>query len=99
MRQQTGLTSATTRERYAARATAWSAPLGRAAPRPASLEQAPVRQPQFKPGQRVQHGVFGEGVVIKTELADDDEYVSVAFPGQGVKKLMASFARLQLLRS
>ena len=32
------------------------------------------------------HGLFGEGVVIKTELADDDEYVSIAFAGKGVKK-------------
>ena len=56
------------------------------------------RQPQFKPGQRVTHGLFGEGVVIKTELADDDEYVSIAFAGKGVKKLMASLAKLQVVR-
>lgn len=56
-----------------------------------------ARQPQFRAGQRVSHGLFGEGIVIKTELADDDEYVSVAFPGKGIKKLMASFAKLRIL--
>ena len=42
-------------------------------------------------------GRIGEGVVIKTELADDDEYVSVAFAGKGVKKLMASLANLKVI--
>jgi hypothetical protein len=37
-------------------------------------------------------------VVIKTEVADDEEYVSVAFPGKGIKKLMASFAKLTIVR-
>ena len=44
------------------------------------------------------HGLFGEGVVIKSELADGDEYVSVAFAGKGVKKLMASLANLKVIR-
>ena len=61
-------------------------------------QPAGARQPQFKPGQRVTHGLFGEGVVIKTELADDDEYVSIAFAGKGVKKLMASLAKLKVVR-
>ncbi len=80
-----------------ARATVWS-PSGRERPQPAGAPAAPTpptRQPQFKAGQRVNHGIFGEGVVIKVELADDDEYVSVAFPGRGIKKLMASMAKLQ----
>jgi DNA helicase-2/ATP-dependent DNA helicase PcrA len=84
-----------------ARATVWS-PTGRDRPQPASAAPAapaPSRQAQFKAGQRVSHGIFGEGVVIKTELADDDEYVSVAFPGRGIKKLMASMAKLHVVGS
>jgi DNA helicase-2/ATP-dependent DNA helicase PcrA len=84
-----------------ARATIWS-PSGRGQPQPASAPPAPPassRQAQFKAGQRVNHGIFGEGVVIKVELADDDEYVSVAFPGRGIKKLMASMAKLRLVGS
>jgi DNA helicase-2/ATP-dependent DNA helicase PcrA len=84
-----------------ARATVWS-PSSRDRVQPAGAapaQPAAPRQAQFKAGQRVSHGIFGEGVVIKTELADDDEYVSVAFPGKGIKKLMASMAKLQIVRS
>jgi DNA helicase-2/ATP-dependent DNA helicase PcrA len=96
-RQQQART--TVRQQADARATAWSPP-GRDRPQPAAAAPAQppaARQTQFKPGQRVSHGIFGEGVVIKTELADDDEYVSVAFPGRGIKKLMASMAKLQVV--
>jgi DNA helicase-2/ATP-dependent DNA helicase PcrA len=65
---------------------------------PGGTLATPAHQPQFKAGQRVSHGLFGEGVVIKTEVADDDEYVSVAFPGMGIKKLMASFAKLTVVK-
>jgi len=89
------------RQQADARATAWS-PSQRERPQPTSAaasQPAAARPAQFKAGQRVSHGIFGEGVVIKVELADDDEYVSVAFPGKGIKKLMASMAKLQIVRS
>jgi DNA helicase-2/ATP-dependent DNA helicase PcrA len=97
-----------TRSSMDARATTWSpspssgsrpaAPsLGRPSQPARPTAPAGEHQPQFKPGQRVSHGLFGEGVVIKTELADDDEYVSVAFAGKGVKKLMASLAKLKVV--
>ncbi|HNS02348.1 MAG TPA: UvrD-helicase domain-containing protein [Anaerolineae bacterium] len=89
------------RQQADARATVWS-PSGRERPQPTGAPAAPAspaRQPQFKAGQRVNHGIFGEGVVIKTELADDDEYVSVAFPGKGIKQLIASMAKLQIVRA
>ena len=89
----------TVRDQRTARATAWSPPAAnRSNTGRAGAAQPSSRQPKFKPGQRVTHGVFGQGVVIKTELADDDEYVSVAFPGLGIKKLMASFAKLEIVR-
>ena len=50
-----------------------------------------IHRPQFAPGDRVRHARFGEGVVISTELTRDDEEVIVAFDGQGVKKLLASY--------
>jgi DNA helicase-2/ATP-dependent DNA helicase PcrA len=92
--------SAGGRQQADARATVWS-PSGRERPQSASAapaSPAPSRPAQFKPGQRVSHGIFGEGVIIKVELADDDEYVSVAFPGRGIKKLMASMAKLEVVR-
>jgi DNA helicase-2/ATP-dependent DNA helicase PcrA len=107
MRGRKDQARATIRQSMEARATTWSpspsstsrsgaTPPSRSSAQP--TQPAASRQPQFKPGQRVTHGLFGEGVVIKTELADDDEYVSIAFAGKGVKKLMASLANLKVIR-
>ncbi|NOX61774.1 MAG: UvrD-helicase domain-containing protein [Chloroflexi bacterium] len=52
-------------------------------------------QLQFHPGQSVRHPKFGEGMVITSKLVNGDEEVSVAFPGKGVKRLLASFANLE----
>ncbi len=70
---------------------------------PGALGQTPAgkptdrsgRQPQFKPGDRVDHGLFGQGIVLKAELTADDEEVTVAFAGKGTKTLLASFAKLR----
>jgi len=45
----------------------------------------------------VRHPLFGEGTVIESRLTGDDEEVKVAFPGKGIKTLLASYARLQKL--
>ncbi|MDZ4718255.1 MAG: UvrD-helicase domain-containing protein [Roseiflexaceae bacterium] len=49
----------------------------------------------FFAGQRVRHALFGEGVVVSSRLIEDDEEVTIAFPGKGVKRLLASFAKLE----
>jgi DNA helicase-2/ATP-dependent DNA helicase PcrA len=43
----------------------------------------------------VRHPIFGEGTVVASAVAGDDEEVTVAFEGRGVKRLMASIARLE----
>ena len=53
------------------------------------------RQPQFKSGDRVDHGLFGQGIVLKVEMTADDEEVTIAFTRKGSKTLLASFAKLQ----
>jgi len=81
------------------RTVAW-APGQRPAASPASQgngQQDAPRGSQFAPGDRVRHALFGDGVVISTSLTTDDEEVTVNFAGRGVKKLLASFARLQKL--
>ena len=50
---------------------------------------------QFSPGDRVQHPAFGRGTVISSELRGGDEEVTVAFEGRGIKKLVASIARME----
>ena len=49
---------------------------------------------RFRAGDHVQHPTLGEGIVVSSTLRTDDEEVTVAFPAKGVKKLMASFAKL-----
>jgi len=51
--------------------------------------------PRFKVGDTVIHARFGEGVVVKTHLTDDDEEIEVAFPNQGIKRLSVNFAPLE----
>ncbi|MDQ3248485.1 MAG: ATP-dependent helicase, partial [Chloroflexota bacterium] len=56
-----------------------------------------TREPQFKRRDSVQHNVFGVGTVIESTITRDDEEVTVAFPGVGIKKLAVSFAGLKKL--
>jgi DNA helicase-2/ATP-dependent DNA helicase PcrA len=51
----------------------------------------------YKSGMKVRHPQFGEGTVIATLPAGNDVEVIVAFPRQGVKKLLASFANLKII--
>ena len=48
----------------------------------------------FQPGDRVRHDHFGEGVVVSARDQRGDTEVTVAFEGQGVKRLMLNFAPL-----
>jgi DNA helicase-2/ATP-dependent DNA helicase PcrA len=52
--------------------------------------------PDFRPGDRVRHAQFGDGVVVNCKPVKDDKEVLVAFTGGvGVKKLLLSFANLE----
>ncbi|MDQ5854610.1 MAG: UvrD-helicase domain-containing protein, partial [Chloroflexota bacterium] len=55
----------------------------------------PAAGAKFSAGMKVRHAIFGEGVVVSSVAKADDEEVTVAFVGQGVKKLLAGFARLE----
>jgi DNA helicase-2/ATP-dependent DNA helicase PcrA len=45
----------------------------------------------------VRHARFGEGTVIESKVTGNDEEVTVAFPRDGIKRLAASFANLEVL--
>jgi DNA helicase-2/ATP-dependent DNA helicase PcrA len=49
----------------------------------------------FRPGQRVRHPKYGEGVVYKREGDGEDAKITVQFPGIGLKKLVEKFAQLE----
>jgi DNA helicase-2/ATP-dependent DNA helicase PcrA len=66
--------------------------VGRVPPRPIVPGER-----RYRDGDRVVHRAFGEGTVVSSRLTRDDEEVTVAFPGRGVKKLLASLANLESL--
>ncbi|MDM8527485.1 UvrD-helicase domain-containing protein [Anaerolineales bacterium HSG24] len=49
----------------------------------------------YKIGEKVTHAKFGKGTVISTKIDRGEEYVQVAFEGQGIKTLAVSFAKLE----
>jgi DNA helicase-2/ATP-dependent DNA helicase PcrA len=60
----------------------------------ATKTRSVTAETRFRAGDRVTHPSLGEGMVVSSVARDDDEEVTVAFPDKGVKKLMASFAKL-----
>ena len=49
----------------------------------------------FRPGQRVRHPKYGEGIVFRREGDGDDAKLTVKFSGFGEKKLVEKFAQLE----
>ncbi len=49
----------------------------------------------FRPGQKVRHPKYGEGVVFRREGEGDDAKITVKFPRFGEKKLVEKFAQLE----
>jgi DNA helicase II / ATP-dependent DNA helicase PcrA len=83
-----------------------SGSLGRAAGSAAG-PQGSVRPPrpiipgerQYRDGDRVRHGRWGDGIVVTSKLTRSDEEITVAFkdPGVGRKTMLASLANLDLV--
>jgi DNA helicase II / ATP-dependent DNA helicase PcrA len=64
-------------------------------PQPAPQPAKPKEQ-QYKPGDKVRHDKFGEGVILKSEMEQNTEFVEVQFKGKtGKKRLSMDFARLE----
>jgi len=49
----------------------------------------------WRAGDRVVHRRFGDGIVVSSQWVKGDEEVTVAFVGQGVKRLVAAYAGLE----
>jgi len=68
---------------------------------PASMEdKKPPKEEvkrQYKVGQLVKHGTYGRGVVKSSKIEYGDETVEVYFEGFGLKALVASMAKLEIL--
>ena len=58
---------------------------------------APILQPQYHPGDRVQHPTWGEGMVLRSNVQDDEEIVEIFFDSVGLKRVAASLAKLEII--
>jgi len=47
----------------------------------------------------VYHRAWGQGTIVSCELSAGDLVLTVAFPGQGIKKLLAGMAPLERVGS
>lgn len=52
---------------------------------------------QYSVGMRVQHKVFGEGIILNITPMASDHLMEIAFDSVGTKKLMAKFTKLTIL--
>jgi DNA helicase-2/ATP-dependent DNA helicase PcrA len=61
--------------------------------------QIPLEKPagggSFRPGQRVKHPKYGEGVVYRREGEGENAKITVQFPRFGLKKLVEKYAHLE----
>ena len=55
----------------------------------------PAGKRGFRPGQKVRHPKYGEGIVFRREGDGDDAKITVKFPRFGEKKLVEKFAQLE----
>ena len=58
-----------------------------------SATAAPANTGQLKAGLKVKHPKFGQGTIV----AVDGDMISIAFPGNGIKKIAATFVQLEIL--
>lgn len=54
-----------------------------------------VKDERFAPGDRVKHPKWGVGTVVCTEQSGRDVVVTLAFPGEGIKKVMVGIVPLE----
>lgn len=59
--------------------------------------QPAVSEYDFKPNDRVRHSKFGDGTVVTSQAIGRDAIVVIDFDSAGTKRLMAAFAKLELI--
>lgn len=69
---------------------------GYSSPSPAAISYSPKAEAgTFVLGDKVAHGKWGEGVIVSVKGEGPDAEISVAFPGIGIKSLVAKYAPLK----
>ncbi len=77
----------------------WAPQQQRRDPGRAEVKKFETKDPNatYKTGMKVVHPMFGVGTVKKTEKSGDDEKLVVQFQRGGMKKLVARYARLEIV--
>ena len=84
------------REARSAQTPAWLRP----DPKPALSRAdgpATVKDTQFRAGMRIKHSIWGEGIVLNARLQDGDETVDAVFESVGIKRMVASLAKIKIV--
>ncbi len=66
--------------------------------KPAPRQAKPPVEQRYPANCRVKHEVWGEGLVVKSVIEDGDETVDVFFDTVGFKRLIASLAKLEIVK-
>jgi DNA helicase-2/ATP-dependent DNA helicase PcrA len=64
---------------------------------PGGGSASPQVQKKYRPGMKVRHDAWGNGLVLNSRVQDGDETVDIFFETGGLKKLMVSLAKLEVL--
>jgi DNA helicase-2/ATP-dependent DNA helicase PcrA len=58
---------------------------------------APAAAPsKYKPGSKVIHPSWGNGMVLNSKIQDGDEVLDIFFENVGLKRVIASMAKLEV---
>jgi DNA helicase-2/ATP-dependent DNA helicase PcrA len=72
-----------------------AARIGRSSPAGRGSRSQEAGVTGFAAGQKVRHPTFGEGMVVSVREVGDDQELTVVFLSQGIKRLLASYAKLE----
>lgn len=70
----------------------------RASSTSASLEKPLKEKTAIRVGDRVLHKTWGEGMVVQMKPKNNDYEIVISFDGKGLKKLILSYAPIQLVK-
>jgi DNA helicase-2/ATP-dependent DNA helicase PcrA len=65
-------------------------------PPPKSGAAIPAKEKEFDPGMKVEHALWGEGLVLNSRQDGDDEILDIFFDSVGLKRVIASLAKLEV---
>ena len=54
------------------------------------------KQKQFDPGMKVEHNVWGDGLILSSKIDGDDEILDIFFDSVGLKRVIAAMAKLEI---